>query len=120
MPVRHVVERANIHAGGIIIDPRRARHGVIVAGRLTELGGEVDAMTHLNLDFPDHSLGGCVVVEEMMLGARICVGADGGFLVATPVATHLAHLGRVDVDARRLAWFEVLRERRVASSAADG
>ncbi len=104
MRIRHVVARDNVDAAGVIRDPRRARHCIVVAGRIADLAGEIDPATHLNRDFPGHELGPCIVAERLERGAAILYEPAGGFLLAWPAPEAMASLGRVDVDARRLAW----------------
>lgn len=112
MPIRHVVEEANLDEAGFIIDPTLARHCVISAGRLLDLSGPVDPLTHLNLDFPDHTLGPCVVAERLEPGARVRIDPAQGFVMALPRPTAFKALGRVDLDARRIAWLQVHQQRR--------
>ena len=120
MRVRHVVAVANVDASGLIVDPIQARHCVIAAGRIVDLSGDVDPLTHLNLDFHEHTLGDCIVAETLERGAGVCVDAEGQFVFATTPAAALARLGRVDLDARRIAWLDLLRQRRGSRVAPDG
>ena len=94
-------------------DPQQVRHGVLVAGRLADLGGEIDRLTHLNLDFPTHRVTLCVIVERLERGAPARMGPTG-FTWATVHPTAYARLGPVDLDARRTAWLEVHRVAREA------
>lgn len=112
MPIRHVVEEANLDEEGFIIDPAQARHCVIHAGRLLDLSGPVDPLTHLNLDFPDHRLEVCVIAERLEPGARVRIDPERGFLMAVPRPTAFQSRGRVDLDARRVAWLQVHQQRR--------
>jgi hypothetical protein len=144
MQVRHLVARDNLTPDGRIVDPTAVRHGALRAGRVHALAGPIDAETHLNLDFPDHRLDPCVVVEALSEGAPVIfdaadlarpardeplpddapltlppfpdtdTGPDSPYLLATTVPTAYAHRGPVDVGARRTAWLTALRERRAA------
>ena len=108
MIIRHVVAQDNVAGNGRVIDPGRARHAVVVAGRVADLSGEVDPRTHLNLDYADHRLDWCVVVERLERGAA--VARDGeGFIWARVSVSHYGRLGPVDVNARRLAWLQSRR-----------
>ncbi|MDQ3701006.1 MAG: hypothetical protein M3442_08825 [Chloroflexota bacterium] len=128
MTVRHVVDRANVGTDGYVLDPRRVRHGALRAGRVHALAGEIDPSTHLNLDFADHRLDACVVVERLEPGAAVIstppeLGAPHGIekpqWIDAP-AVSLARvgpgaydrLGLVDVGARRAAWLTAVRTRR--------
>lgn len=110
MQIRHVVSHDNVDASGTILDPRRARHCVVVGGRIFDLSGEIDPLTHLNLDFPDHQLGPCIVAERLERGATVAFDS-GGLRFALPAPTALSHLGSVDVDHRRVKWLAAHRSR---------
>ncbi len=110
MRIRHVVAQDNVDSSGIIRDPRRARHCVVVAGRIADLSGEVDPMTHLNLDFSSHQLGPCIVAERLERDARI-LRDDDGFRFAEPSPFASTRLGRVDLDQRRADWLAAHRAR---------
>lgn len=100
-------------AAWAILDPLRARHCVVVAGKIADLAGEVDPLTHLNLDFAEHRLGPCIVVERLERGAAILRGEDeDGFRFALPSPASMQHLGPVDLDQRRIEWLGVHRTRR--------
>ena len=111
MNVRHLVAQSNVDEAGLVIEPRRARHGALRAGRVWALAGEIDPRTHLNLDFPDHGLGACIVVEALAVGALVPMdGATYRLAAVSPDA--LFYFGAVDVDARRREWITALHERR--------
>lgn len=110
MRIRHVVAQGNVDPSGTIRDPRQARHCVVVAGRIADFSGEVDPLTHLNLDFPSHQLGPCIIAERLEREARI-LRDDDGFQVAEPSPFASTHLGRVDVDQRRVDWLAAHRVR---------
>ena len=112
MVVRHVVELSNVDEQGFVADPTLARHCVIRAGTLWEVSGPVDPLTHLNSDFPEHTLGDCVVTETLQPGARVLTDAARPFLLARLRSGAYARLGRVDIDARRLEWLRIHRLRR--------
>lgn len=103
MRIRHLVAAANIDTAGRIIDPQRVRHGVVVGGRIASLAGEIDPLTHLNHDFADHRLEGCLIADALVVGASIAADADG-WLLAYPTYAAFVHRGPVDVGARRVAW----------------
>lgn len=112
MTVRHVVEAGNVDAHRFVIDPTQARHCTIRAGVLLDLSGPVDPLTHLNRDFGNHALGDCVVAERLEPGAPVLREPTGRFLVAATRSEVAGRLGRVDVDARRIAWLQAHRSRR--------
>jgi hypothetical protein len=103
MRVRHLIAAADVDAEGRILAPERARHGVVVGGRIAALAGVIDPLTHLNLDFADHHLETCLVAETLDVGAPLLSDVDGWRLAYT-LPSAFSHLGPVDVGARRLAW----------------
>lgn len=122
MTVRHVVARENVGSDGYVLDPRRVRHGALRAGRVHALAGEIDPSTHLNLDFADHRLDSCVVVERLEPGAAVVTAPRviGAPQEIDAPAVSLAKVGPgaydrwgpVDVGARRTAWLTAVRARR--------
>ena len=103
MRIRHLIAQTDVDSDGWITAPERARHGIVVAGKIAALAGEIDPLTHLNLDFTEHRLGGCLVAASLSVGAALLADEEG-WVVAAPQHTAFAHLGAVDVGARRLAW----------------
>jgi hypothetical protein len=110
MRIRHAVARDNVDEAGVIRDPRRVRHCVVVAGRVADLSGEVDPATHLNRDFLVHQLGPCIVAERLEQGAAVLYD-DEGYLIAKPSPDDLVSLGPVDLDRRRIDWLAAYRAR---------
>jgi len=108
--LRHLVERDNVAPDGRILDPTEVRHGVIEARSVAALAGPIDPLTHLNLDFSGHELSEAVVVERLQIGAAVLLDGDG-FRHARIDRAAFAHLGWVDVGARRADWQLVLRRR---------
>jgi hypothetical protein len=106
MRIRHLVSAENVDPTGFVIDPRLARHGMVVGGAIAELAGPVERLTHLNLDFPPHRLDECLVAERLEVGARL-LRDDDRFQIASVRPNAYARLGPVDLDARRLAWQRV-------------
>ncbi|MHB1733369.1 MAG: hypothetical protein ACYCU8_07925 [Ferrimicrobium acidiphilum] len=112
MSVRHFVTADNADDAGNIEDATKTCHGSIRAGLVEDVGGLIDPLTHLNLDFPDHQLGECVVVQSFERGSAVLRDEQGLFVTAWPRPEAFSHLGRVDVDGRRLEWLSVMRQRR--------
>lgn len=103
MRIRHLTPRDNVDAEGILIDPLLVRHGLLRAGAVADLAGPVDPLTHLNLDFPEHGLDDCLVVERLAVGAPVLLDGDR-FRTAQAHPAAYTSRGRVDVGARRAAW----------------
>jgi hypothetical protein len=103
MRIRHLIAAADVDELGNVLAPERARHGVVVGGRIAALAGAVDPLTHLNLDFAEHRMATCLVAQSLDVGAPLMVEGDAWRVAYTPPAA-FAHLGAVDVGARRLAW----------------
>lgn len=109
MRIRHLVAASNVDADGYIINPLEVRHGIVVGGRVADLAGLIEAITHLNLDAPEHSLDDCLVAERLEPGAVLRRAGDY-FQVTRPRLDAYTHLGRVDVDERQRAWKQALNQ----------
>ena len=48
-----------------------------MAGRIESMSGLVDPASHLNLDYPDHKVTNCVIVEKFEKGAKVRIGDRG-------------------------------------------
>lgn len=120
MRIRHLVAMDNVdEVTGMVIDPHQIRHGIIVAGRVGDLGGAIDPATHLNLDFPAHRADRCTVVARCERGAPAAVESDG-FRYAQVDPRHYRHLGRHDLGEALVAWHQQFgraeRERRAVET----
>jgi hypothetical protein len=103
MRIRHIVSADNVDASGFVGDPLLARHGLVIGGRVADLAGAVEPLTHLNLDFPDHRLDECLVAERLEIGAPLLWNGDR-FRTARVRPAAYARLGPVDLGARRAMW----------------
>ena len=99
MLVRHCVEESNVNENLIVIDPTKTRHGIILAGRLQSMSGLIDPASHLNLDYPDHKITNCVIVEKFENGAKVRLG-DRGLIFAIVDRSSFDHYGFVDYTQR--------------------
>ena len=111
MLVRHLTAAANVDAAGWLIDPGAVRHGVVVAGRVAELAGPVERLTHLNSDFEAHDLDRCLVAERLEVGAAVLRGRDGLVFASAPESAYQS-LGWVDLTERSIAWRAAIAARR--------
>jgi hypothetical protein len=111
MRIRHLVSADNVDAGGLVLDPLLARHGLVIGGRVAELAGPIEPLTHLNLDFPDHRLDECLVAERLEAGAALLWNGDR-FRAARVHPAAYARLGPVDVGRRRAMWQRAVAKRR--------
>lgn len=112
MTVRHITQADNVDEEGFMIDPSLVYHGVIQGGHLHSLGGKVDPLTHLNIDFPDHRTEECAIAQKLEEGSEMVRDEEGFFLRTRPRPNAAQPLGKVDRGARRMEWLEVLRKRR--------
>ena len=105
MRIRHVIAVADTDPmTGVVVAPERARHAVIVGGRLHDLSGPIDPATHLNLDEPAHLMTTCVVAERLTPGATVLRDDDGLFHAPVPPAAFRpARPGRPSRTPHRLA-----------------
>jgi len=99
MLVRHCVEESNVDENLMVIDPTKIRHGIILAGRLQSMSGLIDPASHLNLDYPDHKITNCVIVEKFENGAKVRLG-DRGLIFAIVDRSSFDHYGFVDYTQR--------------------
>ena len=114
MRIRHVIAAADTDpTTGVVVAPERARHAVIVGGRLHDLGGPVDPATHLNLDEPAHLMTTCVVAERLAPGAAVRRDDDGLFHAPVSPAA-FRRLGPVDYSQRRIDWLAAVHASRAA------
>ena len=103
MIVRHVVEASNVDNEGYVIDASKIKHGVVRAGKIWDLAGFIDCRTHLNLDFADHRVTGCIIASRFCKHALVNVKRDG-FIFARVKNESYKHYGFVDIDERRIEW----------------
>lgn len=108
MIVRHVVEEKNVGDDGYVIDAFRIKHGVVMAGKIWDLAGFIDAGTHLNLDFGDHRVRECIIASQFCKDAPV-KRKDDGFVFAHVKRESYQHYGWVDIDARRIEWMKRCR-----------
>ncbi|MGD1836817.1 MAG: hypothetical protein ACPKPY_02010 [Nitrososphaeraceae archaeon] len=99
MLIRHCVEENNISDNLIVKDPTKIRHVVILAGKIKSLSGFIDALSHLNLDFPDHKVNKCVITKKFEIGSDLLFSSSG-FLFATVSPADYNHFGHVDYTKR--------------------
>lgn len=104
MTVRHLAAVNNLDEDGYVVDPGRVYHGAIVGGRISALAGVVDPSTHINLDYRDHEVGDCVIVDDLVEGASVVRDGDGQFMHAPLHPDAMRRLGPVDLGARRAEW----------------
>ena len=97
--IRHCVEESNIDQNLSIIDPTKIRHAVIRGGRIESLSGLVDPASHLNLDYPDHKVTVCAIIEKFEIGAKVRI-ADNGIVFAKVDSAAYDHYGNVDYTER--------------------
>lgn len=109
MRIRHIVAAENVDAEGLIIDPLQACHGIVVAGRIAQLAGPIDPLTHLNSDFPDHRLDDCLVAERLENGAQL-LWEGQRFRMASAPREAIQPRGPVNVEQRRIDWQNALKQ----------
>lgn len=111
--IRHCVEESNIDQNLSIIDPTKIRHAVLRGGRIESLSGLVDPASHLNLDYPDHKVTVCAIIEKFEIGAKVRI-ADNGIVFAKVDSAAYDHYGKVDYTERLSNMIQaVKREREV-------
>jgi len=111
--VRHCVEASNVDNNYVVVDSLKIRHVAVKAGKIDEMSGYIDPLTHLNLDFPDHKVDLCIISEGFEKGAnlRYC---EQGFAFAIVPKAAFKHLGFVDYTQRMMDMKESIRTVREA------
>lgn len=111
--VRHCVEASNVDNNSMVVDSLKIRHVAVKAGKIDEMSGYIDPLTHLNLDFFDHKVDLCIISEGFEKGAKMRY-CDQGFAFAVVPKTAFKHLGSVDCTQRMLDMKESIRTMREA------
>jgi hypothetical protein len=111
--VRHCVEASNVDNRSTVIDSLKIRHVAVKAGKIDEMSGYIDPLTHLNLDFSDHKVELCIISEGFGKGAKMRYCGQG-FAFAVVPKTAFKHLGFVDCTQRMIDMKESIRTRREA------
>ena len=114
MLIRHCVEEFNIDENLIIKDPTRIRHVIIVAGRIESMSGLIDPASHLNLDYPDHKVTNCIIVEKFEKGAKVRIGDRGLVFANVDRRSAFDHYGYVDYTQRLSNMIEAVKKKREA------
>jgi len=84
-----------------VIDPKKIKHGVVTALKISDLSGWIDPVTHLNLNFFSHLMKIVFVAEKLEKGARMIMDGDK-FMQASISPNAYGNYGDVDVEARAL------------------
>lgn len=109
--IRHITEANNVK-NGRVIDPSKTKHGVITAGRISDLSGWIDPATHINLDFPESLVDAVVISQKLLIGAPVCT-KDGRFVFAVIDPRTYQHLGKVDISEISQKIREITRHRSI-------
>ena len=109
MLVRHCVEESNVDENFVVTDPTKVRHVVILAGRIESMSGLIDPASHLNLDYPDHTVTTCVIAEKFEIKAKVKFG-DQGLVFARVDRSTLGHHGKVDYTQRLFDMIEAVKK----------
>jgi hypothetical protein len=116
MLIRHCVEQSNTDENLVIKDPRKITHAVIVGGRIESMSGLIDPASHLNLDYPDHKVTSCVVVEGFEVGAKAMFGERGLLFAKVDARSAFAHYGYVDYTKRLSDMIEAVKNKNTSRS----
>jgi hypothetical protein len=112
--IRHCVEECNTDENLIILDPTKIRHVIIVAGRIESMSGLIDPASHLNLDYPDHKVTNCVIVEKFEKGSKVRIGDRGLAFANVDRRSAFDHYGYVDYTQRLFSMIESVKKKREA------
>jgi hypothetical protein len=109
--IRHCVEESNIGENLVIKDPTKIRHAVIVGGRIKLMSGLIDPASHRNLDYPDHKVTACVIVEKFEMGAKAIFGDRGLIFANVDTKSAFDHYGYVDYTQRLSNMIEAVKKK---------
>ena len=109
--IRHCVEESNVNENLRVTDPTKIRHVVISAGRIESMSGLIDPASHLNLDYPDHTVITCVIAEKFEINAKVIFN-DQGLVFARVDKSALGHYGSVDYTQRLFDMIEAVKNHR--------
>lgn len=107
--IRHITEAGNVNHGKVI-DPGRSKHGVVTAGKISDLSGWVDPATHLNLDFPGSLMESVVIAKTLEIGSEVLT-ENGRFMFGQVNPHSYGHHGCVDLVDRTLKIHELAMAR---------
>ena len=116
MLIRHCVEESNTDENLVIIDPTKIRHVIVVAGRIESMSGLIDPASHLNLDYPDHKVTACVIVEKFEKGAKVRFGDRGLAFANVDARSAFDHYGYVDYTQRLSNMIEAVKMKKREAS----
>ena len=85
------------------------RHVTIRAGKIESMSGMIDSKSHVNLDYPDHTVATCVIAERFNVGAKV----DEGLVFARVDPADHKHYGQVDYTQRLSEMIEAVKQLRV-------
>ena len=111
MVIRHCVEESNVDENLVVTDPTKVRHVVILGGRIESMSGLIDPASHLNLDYPDHKVTTCVIIEKFEKGSNVRI-ADRGLVFANVDGSAYDHYGCVDYTERLSNMIEAVKKER--------
>ena len=112
MLIRHCVDQSNVDENFIVRDPTKIRHAVIVGGKIKSMSGPIDPASHLNLDYPDHKVIACVIVEKFEIGAKAIFGERGLAFANVDARSAFDHYGYVDYTQRLSDMVEAVKQAR--------
>jgi hypothetical protein len=110
--IRHCVEQSNTDENWIIKDPTKIRHAVIVGGRIKSMSGLIDPASHLNLDYPDHKVTACAIVEKFEIGAKAIFSERGIAFANVDARAAFDHYGYVDYTQRLSDMIEAVKKKK--------
>jgi hypothetical protein len=106
--IRHCVEESNVDENFFILDPTQVKHVTIRAGKIESMSGKIDIASHINLDYPDHKVGICVIADKLKIGSKVKI-ADEGFVFARVNQADYKHLGKVNYTQRLTEMIEAVK-----------
>lgn len=95
----------------MVLDPAKVVHVTLKGGKIESMSALIDPKSHLNLDYPDHKITTCVIVEKFIIGSRVKI-VDEGLVFARVNPTSYAHYGPVDYTQRLTDMIDAVKKLR--------
>jgi len=115
MQIRHCVEENNVDENLIIKDSTKIRHVTVQGGKIKQMSGFIDPISHLNLDYSLHRITKCIIAKKFEIGSELLF-TNNGFVFAVVTKSHFNHYGHVDYTKNLTNMIDKVNELRNSKS----
>ncbi|MGE5822403.1 MAG: hypothetical protein ACM31M_07460 [Nitrososphaerota archaeon] len=115
MQIRHCVEENNVDDNLIIKNPKEIRHVTVQGGKIKQMSGFIDPISHLNLDYSLHRITKCIIAKKFETGSELLF-TDSGFVFAMVTKSHFEHYGNLDYTKNLINMIDKVNELRNSKS----